>query len=222
MDMKIRSTKPFALTLALVGLCFASRGFAEPPAPASSDAKTKASTPAADAEAMAKMEDLAKPGTNHQLLADLVGTWDYKVTMWMAPGAPPIEATGKAVRKPALDGHYFVMESSSKMQYPGPDGKMTTMDFKGMSVEGYDNVKQKFVASWTDNMGTGIYPFEGTYDPATKAFTYLGEMEPLPGMKMKVREVLSITDKNHQTLEWYEVRKSGEVKTMEIVYTREK
>jgi hypothetical protein len=41
------------------------------------------------------------------------------------------------------------------MQMPGPDGKMTDMEFKGMGIEGCDNVKN-FVSSWIDNMGTGI------------------------------------------------------------------
>ena len=45
------------------------------------------------------------------------------------------------------------------MQMPGEDGKMKDMQFKGMGVEGYDNVKKKFVASWIDNMGTGIHVF---------------------------------------------------------------
>ena len=28
---------------------------------------------------------------------------------------------------------------------PGPDGKMMDMNFTGMAIEGYDNVKKKFV-----------------------------------------------------------------------------
>jgi hypothetical protein len=58
--------------------------------------------------------------------------------------------------------------------------------FKGMGMDGYDNVKQKFVSSWGDNMGTGIILLEGDYDPATKTFTYTTEEEMVPGMKTKV------------------------------------
>ena len=61
-----------------------------------------------------------------------------------------------------------MMDVSGKMQMPGEDGKMKDMQFKGMGVEGYDNVKKKFVGSWIDNMGTGIQFSDGTYDPATK------------------------------------------------------
>jgi hypothetical protein len=104
----------------------------------------------------------------------------------------------------------------------GADGKMKDFTFKGMSLEGYDNVKQKFVSSWVDNMGTGIMNSEGSYDPATKTFTYSGEVEPVPGMKMPVREVIKVTDKNHHTFEWYENRGGQETKTLEINYTRKK
>ena len=82
------------------------------------------------------------------------------------------------------------MDVTGKMQMPGEDGKMKDMQFKGMAVEGYDNVKKKFVSSWIDNMGTGIQFSEGTYDPASKTFTYTSEMEMMPGMKTPVREVI--------------------------------
>src|SRR5205823_1235560 len=97
-----------------------------------------------------------------------------------------------------------------------------TIKFKGMGMEGYDNVKKKFVASWIDNMGTGIEFSEGTYDPATKSFTYTSEMEPVPGMKTAVREVIKIADNNHMSLEWYENQGGQEKKTMEINYTKKK
>jgi hypothetical protein len=144
--------------------------------------------------------------------------------MWMNPdpNAPPQQSKGTAVRKPMMDGRYFIGEFTGKMKMPGPDGKMKDMTFKGMSFEGYDNAKQKFVSSWIDNMGTGIMMSEGTYDPATKAFTYTSEIEMMPGMKQKVREVIKIVDNNHHTFEWYEDRGGQEAKTMEINYTRKK
>jgi hypothetical protein len=175
-----------------------------------------------EAEMMAKMMELSKLSENHKLLADLAGTWTYTITMWMAPNAPPMKSTGNLVRKPIMGGRYFNVDVTGKMKMPGPDGKLKDFEFKGMSTEGYDNVKQKFVSTWTDNMGTGITLSEGTYDPATKTFTYTSEMEPMPGMKTKVREVLKVADKNHHNFEWYEDRGGQEVKTMEINYTRKK
>jgi hypothetical protein len=71
-------------------------------------------------------------------------------------------------------------------------------------------------------MGTGIMTMEGTYDAATKTFTYTGEYELMPGMKEKVREVIKMTDATHMTMEYYEDRGQGEAKTMEINYTKKK
>jgi hypothetical protein len=96
------------------------------------------------------------------------------------------------------------------------------MNFKGMSLDGYDNVKQKFVSAWVDNMGTGLMFSEGTYDASTKTFTYTGDYEPMPGMKTKVRETLKIVDANHHTFEYFEDRGAGEMKSMEINYTHKK
>jgi hypothetical protein len=63
---------------------------------------------------------------------------------------------------------------------------------------------------------------EGDYDPATKTFTYTSEIEMLPGMKTKIREVIKVVDKDHHDFEWYEDRGGQETKTMEIKYTRKK
>ena len=173
---------------------------------------------------MKQMMELSKMNENHKLLSSLDGNWTYTIKMWMNPdpNAKPQESKGTAARKSVMGGRYVMMDVSGKFQMPGEDGKMKEVQFKGMGLEGYDNVKKKFVGSWIDNMGTGIMFSEGDYDPATKTFTYTSEMEPMPGMKSQVREVLKMTDTNHMILEWYENQGGGEKKTMEIAYTRKK
>ena len=187
---------------------------------------TKSAAPSGEdmQKMMAEMMELAKLGENHKLLADLAGTWNFTVKMWMNgdPTSKADESKGVATRKAVMDGRYYVMDVTGKMQMPGPDGKMKEMTFKGMGLEGYDNVKKKFVGTWCDNMGTGIMMSEGDYDPASKTFTYHSEFEAMPGMKQKVREVVKITDKDHHIFEWYEDRGGSEVKTMEIAYSRKK
>src|SRR6266404_8672624 len=141
-------------------------------------------------EMMKQMIEMSKLNENHKLLASMDGNWNYAIKFWMNPdpNAPPQQSKGSATRKSTMGGRYSVMDVSGKMQMPGQDGKMKDMQFKGMGIEGYDNVKQKFVGSWIDNMGTGIQFSEGTYDPATKTFTYTSEIEMMPGMKTPVRE----------------------------------
>jgi hypothetical protein len=194
----------------------------ETPAVATSPVAAPSGQPS-QADAMKQMMEMSKLNENHKLLADTTGSWTYTVKMWMNPdpNAKPQESKGTAVRKMTLDGHYLTGDYVGKMQMPGADGKMHDLTFHGMGIEGYDNAKKKFVASWIDNMGTGIENSEGSYDPATKTFTYTGEMEAVPGMKQQYRELVKVVDKNHMTLEWYETTGGApEKKTMEIDYTR--
>jgi Protein of unknown function (DUF1579) len=186
-------------------------------------ATTAAAPSAADMQKMmAQMTEMSKTNENHKLLASLDGNWNYNIKFWMNPdpNAKPQESKGTATRKSIMGGRYVVMDVSGKMKMPGADGKMKDVDFKGMGMEGYDNMKKKFVASWVDNMGTGIEFSEGTYDPSTNSLTYTAEVEPVPGMKTAVREVIKIADKDHMSLEWYENQGGQEKKTMEIAYTR--
>jgi len=217
------------LTTILFATLIALPSFAQSPAtsPASASSPSVAQ-PAAPGgqpnpqEMMKQMMEFSKLNENHKLLSGLDGNWNYTIKFWMNPdpNAKPQESKGTAVRKSIMEGRYSVMDVTGKMEMPGPDGKKKEMTFKGHGIEGYDNIKKKFVGSWIDNMGTGIQFSEGTYDPATKTFTYTSEMEPVPGMKSQVREVLKATDNNHMTLEWYENQGGGEKKTMEINYTR--
>lgn len=176
-----------------------------------------------EAAMMAQMMELGKPGENHKTLERFVGSWTYRIKYWSAPentNVPPVESGGTTVTKSTMGGRYFISEHKGQMQFPGPDGAMQSMPFSGMAVQGYDNVKRKFVASWIDNMGTGIMMMEGTFDADANTLTYVADYEAMPGMKTKVREAITMTDQNHHTMSWFEHRGDKEVKTMEITYIR--
>ncbi len=221
----MRTSAFFTILFAMAA--FASSSLAQDQAASPASSPTVATSPVAvpnEADMMKQMMDLSKLNENHKLLASMDGSWNYTIKFWMNPdpNAKPEESKGTAMRKSIMDGRYVVMDVTGKMQMPGPDGKMKDVTFKGMGLEGYDNVKKKFVESWVDNMGTGIESAEGTYDPGTKTFTYTAEIEPMPGMKQQVRELVKLGDKDHMTLEWYENQGGQEKKTMEINYTRKK
>ena len=173
-------------------------------------------------EMMKQMMEMGKVNENHKLLSGLDGTWNYKIKFWMNgdPSSKPEESSGTAIRKSMMGGRFTVMDVSGKMKMPGADGKMKETEFKGQGIDGYDNAKQKFVGSWVDNMGTGIMMSEGTYDPATKTMTYTADYQMTPSMKQQIREVITLTDKDHMKFEWLENRGGQDVKTMQIDYTR--
>jgi hypothetical protein len=228
--ISLMKTCLISLTTLFATVSIAIPSFAQGTATSPTAASSPSTNPTApsgqptEGEMMKQIMELSKLGENHKLLASLAGTWSYTIKFWMNPdpNAPPQQSSGIAVRKPIMDGRYFVLDVSGKVQMPGLDGKPKDVNFKGMSIEGYDNVKKKFVATWIDNMGTGIEFSDGTYDPATKTFTYNSEIEPMPGVKTQVREAVKLVDNDHHTLEWYEDRGGKETKTMEINYTRKK
>jgi hypothetical protein len=202
----------------------ASFTLAQTPTPPAKNSTTAMTQPS-EAEMMKQIMQLARPSENHRLLADLAGSWTFVVKRWMNPAdpkAPSTESAGSAVTNETMGGRFFISEFMAVIQTPGADGKMKEKEFRGLSIDGYDNGKKKFVSSWIDNTGTAIMNSEGTYDSATKTFNYSGDYEPVPGMKCKVRQVVRIVDPNNHNLEWYEDRGTGETKTMEIAYTRRK
>lgn len=173
------------------------------------------------AAAMKAMEEAGRVSEHHKMLADyLAGEWTFENKMWHGP--EPEVSTGTCSTKVMFDGRYLHSSHNGTVQMPGPDGKMTEVPFEGKSVDGYDNVRKKFVGVWIDNFSTAILTSEGTYDPATKTITYHSECpDCMNGNKlMKVKEVVHLVSKDKHVFEWYEMKDGKETKTMEITYTR--
>src|SRR2546425_365334 len=84
-------------------------------------AKAKDGKAPRESDMMAMMMELMKPGDNHKLLAQAVGSWTYSVKAWMNPDpkASPMEYSGSAVFREAMGGRYVVSDHTGKMQMPG-------------------------------------------------------------------------------------------------------
>ena len=164
-------------------------------------------------EMMKAWQEYMTPGDEHAMLANLVGEWEGDITMWMDPSQPPQNTKGTAKYAAIMDGRYI----------EGTYGAMMMgMPFEGKDISGYDKAKKKYFTFWIDNMGTGTMYVEGTYDKKTKTLNYAGEMIGPMGNTMKVREVITVIDKDHQNFEMYMDDGRGEMKSMEIKYTRKK
>ena len=96
-------------------------------------------------------QELAPPGAPHKLLAGMAGTWNVKSRWWMDPGGPPMESTGNSEQKMILDGRFLQQDFS---------GEMMGSPFAGIGFTGYNNHTEKYVSTWMDSMGTGIYYFD--------------------------------------------------------------
>ena len=165
---------------------------------------------------MQKWQAFMTPGEPHKLLAAKAGSWSTKVTMWPAPGAPPSTSDGTSDFKMILDGRY--LQETAQGTFQG-------MPFVGHGVTGFDNLKQKFVSSWFDNMSTGIMIAEGTYDPATKTWTYSGEgPDVMAGEHKPMKSIEKTPSPDQSIVEVYNQTPDGKGwwKSMEMVYTRTK
>ncbi|MFZ2323904.1 MAG: DUF1579 domain-containing protein [Ignavibacteriaceae bacterium] len=151
------------------------------------------------------------PGPEHKMIANMVGEWDAEITMWTDPSQPPEITKGAAVYESIFDGRYIIGYY---------DGITLGMPFSGMNISGYDNVKKVFFSSLINNMGTGVMYLEGTYDKNSNTYNYSREtLDPMEN-KMKVREVITIIDKDHSKFEMFVNMGNDEMKSMEINYSR--
>ena len=147
-------------------------------------------------EMMAAWTEATTPGEHHQVLNGGVGKWEQKLTMWMAPGAPPIESTSTSTAAWSFDGRWMEEDIT---------GTFMGMPFQGRSLMGYDNFRDEYVSIFMDNMSTAPMIARGTYDPATRTFTLTGTMDDfMSGTRdMPFRQVTTITDDTHATMEMY-------------------
>jgi len=112
-----------------------------------------------------------------------------------------------------LDGRYLQQECT---------GEMMGQPFTGIGTQGYDNHTKKYVSTWMDPMGTGIFLMEGTGSADGKTITLKGShQDPMEGV-MKHRAVWKLVGANTQIFEMYGIGKHSKemTKMMEITYTR--
>ncbi len=154
---------------------------------------------------------LATPAASHTLLARMAGCWDVKSTCWMEPGKP-VESSGTSEQKMILDGRFLQQDFS---------GDMAGSPFSGIGYTGYDNHKGKYVSTWMDTMGTGIYYFEGTVGSDGRTITQTCNYDdPVQG-PVKWRSVTTLVDDDTLEFEMYTTNASGkEEKMAEMTYTR--
>lgn len=176
----------------------------------SQEGKTdKKTTPAG-----ASMDDMTpKPGPEHKVLAGKVGHWTFKMKMNSPAG--PMESIGTADIKPAFNG--FFIEDTTKSTMMG-------MPFDGHGYTGYDTIKKKYVGVWLDSMSSGIMHSEGTYDAASKTFTFTMDMpDQMTGTYVKEHIVEKWMDNDHFMATYTKEGSDGKgMSDFTIDYTRAK
>jgi hypothetical protein len=159
----------------------------------------------------------ATPGEPHARLAKGAGTWHGTQQLWMGPGMEPMSSTCTSTVSSLMDGRYAKCEVAGEMPGMGP--------FNGLGLTGFDNVSKKFVASWVDNMGTGIMYGTGDLsgDGKTLTINYTYNC-PITQKPTTMRSVETMTGADTMRLEMFaRDPKSGvEYKMMSTEFTRTK
>jgi hypothetical protein len=169
------------------------------------------------AEMWAKWMELAQPGKEHAEMAKLAGAWNQESTHWMHPGAEPTTSTSVAKFEPILGGRYMIEHVTGQNEFMGE-----VHDFEGIAILGFDNLKQKHVFAWIDNMGTMIMTGEGDADETGKVITYYSEMpNPMGGGTMQIKSVSKIISDDETVYSMHEKQPDGSwFKNFQIVSTR--
>jgi hypothetical protein len=164
-------------------------------------------------EMMKKAEAAGTPGAAHKALEPLVGNWTAEVKCWMAPDAPPTVTKATAKSTWVMNGR-FVQEEF--------DGEMMGKPFHGMSLTGYDNMKQKYTTVWIDDTSTAMVTSAGEASDGGKVITLDCKMDcPMTGAKdMAMKQVIRIVNNDKHIFEMHDPSKGDHSKMMEITYTR--
>jgi len=198
-----RSTRAVSLIL--------STALAALPAAAQDASKKKPEAPAAAAQGM---PPLPKPGPEHELLKQSLGTWNATVEAWMAPGAPPAVSKGTETNVLTAGGMWLVTDFK---------GQFMTAPFTGHGVMGYDPGKKKYVSTWVDSMSPGLALGEATYDPTGKVLTGWMEGPDMTGKVEKMKTTTELKADGSRVFTIFGKDQSGkEAPTLRITYTRQK
>ena len=198
--------------LPLLGGCSTKAKLAPDPQAAAQEMKLPPGWTEADMQACITA---GTPGAMHEFLARGAGKWQGKNSMWMYPGAQPMTSECTSTVTPVMDGRYVRVEIAGEMPGMGP--------FTGFGIYGFDNVSQKFVSSWIDNMSTGIMNGTGELSPDGKVLTWNFSYHcPIAKKQVTMREVETITGPTTKTLEMFGADpKSGkEFQMMKIEFTK--
>ena len=164
-------------------------------------------------EMMKKAEIAGTPGPAHKALEPLVGNWDAEVKMWMAPDAPPTTSKASATSKWIMNKRFVQMDFN---------GEFMGKPFRGLSISGYDNTKQKYNNVWIDDMHTMTVVSEGPGTDGNKVITFEGTYDcPITGEKNKAsKQIVRIISPDKHIYEMHDPSRGANSKTMEITYTR--
>ena len=165
---------------------------------------------------MARWVQTCKPGPAHERLKELLGNYDT-VTRISMGGGQPMELKGSAEFSWLAEGKWLQAKLAGTMM----NGKPGT----GLWVLGYDNFKERYVATMIDSMQTCMNSASGHFDQSGDDLILWGTIdEPAtPEQDKTVKYVYHGFGKDAFTFEIHDMMiGESNTKVVEIAFTRKK
>lgn len=161
----------------------------------------------------ARWEAFSRPGPEHAALERFIGEWETTTRVWLEPGGEPYaESEGTASHHWLEEGRWLAMESS---------GTMMGIPHHGFGMLGYDNFKQKYVASFVDNISTAILSMEGAWEEGGPLRMFGTVDEPLTGEHDRaVMYTFEPAGTDTLTLRVYDLPRGADSLVLEVLFTR--
>jgi len=183
------------------------------------DEKKDGAAPEFSADEMQKQMEAwiesLKPGESHKRLERFVGEWNVEMKMYPGgPGSEPMVTKGTSKIKWILGDRYLEEEFK---------GSMMGQPYEGRGLQGYNNTRNMYEATWASSMDTHIYTMKGTWPPDSNVINLYGEMDE-PTLNVYGRTVnyrTTIIDKDHHKFEIFDLAARPDYKVIEITYTRQ-
>lgn len=159
--------------------------------------------------------EMGAPTGAHERLKPFEGTFHAEVKIWMGPGEP-MTSTGTMTSTLDLGSRFL------QQRYVGDPSDGPFSNFEGRGYWGFNTTTNKYEGFWIDTASTVMQTDTGDVDESGTVWTMTGSTPgEKPGTTMTKRSVITLKDNDHHSIEMYfEGPQGGEVKAMEIQYTR--
>jgi hypothetical protein len=153
-------------------------------------------------------------GPVHQALARMAGDYDTVSSFRQQPDAKPVVSKGTAKLTAVVDGHFLLEETSSTL-FGQP--------VKGLRLLGYNGKTNRYEATWTYSMATGMMGMTGTSNDGGKTIEWTETDPSGRGANSSLHVTTRHLDDNRFTVELYNLTPNGKRgTTIETTYTRSK
>ena len=158
---------------------------------------------------IASAQEPQTPGPEHAHLKGMVGNWDAVMEM----GGQKSKAS--VVYKSICSGMWIANEFESEVG---------GAPYQGHGMDGYDQLKKKFIGYWFDSMTSAPLAFEGNFDADHKVLTMTGTSPGQDGKPQKFRSTTEMKGPNQMSFKMFmtSVTDGKEELGFTIEYTRRK